>query len=81
MAEAKKRLFTGLQPTGRLHIGNYFGAIRPNVELFETNPGLFCVVDYHALTSLKNASELRSNIIENTKDYLAAGLNLNNAIL
>ncbi|HVU79957.1 MAG TPA: tryptophan--tRNA ligase [Candidatus Paceibacterota bacterium] len=78
---ANQRLFTGLQPSGTLHIGNYFGAIRPTVELFRENQGLFMVADYHALTSLKNPEELRKNIIENVKDYLAAGLNLDNAIL
>lgn len=76
-----KRIFTGLQPSGRLHVGNYFGAIKPNVDLFEEHEGLMMVADYHALTSLKNADEVRSNIIENAKDYLAAGLNLKNAIL
>lgn len=78
---AQKRLFTGLQPSGTLHIGNYFGAIRPTVELFKENEGLFMVADYHALTSVKNPAELKSNIVENVKDYLAAGLNVDNAIL
>lgn len=78
---AQKRIFTGLQPSGGLHIGNYFGAIKPNVELFKDNPGLLSIVDYHALTSVRNAEELRSNILENAMDYLAAGLNLENAIL
>ncbi len=64
-----------------MHIGNYFGAIKPNVDMFAEHQGLFMVADYHALTSLKNPSELRTNIIENVKDYLAAGLNTNNAIL
>jgi len=78
---AAKRLFTGLQPSGTLHIGNYFGAIKPTVELFKENEGLFMVADYHALTSLKDPAELKKNIVENVKDYLAAGLNLDNAIL
>ena len=76
-----KRIFSGLQPSGTLHIGNYFGSIQPNVERFMTDSGLFMVADYHALTSLKDAKELRANTIENVKDYLAAGLNLDNAIL
>jgi tryptophanyl-tRNA synthetase len=76
-----KRIFSGLQPSGTLHIGNYFGAIKPNVDLFNNHQGLFMVADYHALTSLKNPAELRKNIIENVKDYLAAGINLDNAIL
>lgn len=76
-----ERIFSGLQPSGKLHIGNYFGAIKPNVELFTKNQGLFMVADYHALTSLKNPEELRGNIVENVKDYLACGLNLENAIM
>jgi tryptophanyl-tRNA synthetase len=78
---AGKRIFTGLQPSGQLHIGNYFGAIKPNVDLFKDHEGLLAIVDYHALTSLKEPETLRTNIVENAKDYLAAGLNLDNAIL
>lgn len=77
----KKRVLSGLQPSGQLHIGNYFGAIKPNIELFEENKGLFMIADYHALTSLKNPKALEKNILENVKDYLASGLNLDNAIL
>src|SRR5947207_3133109 len=76
-----ERIFSGVQPSGKLHIGNYFGAIKPNVELFREKQGLFMIADYHALTSLKNPEELRANIIENAKDYIAAGLNLENATL
>ena len=80
MAE-KKRLFTGLQPSGTLHIGNYFGAIKPTVELFKESQGLLMVADYHALTSLKDPAELKKYTLENVKDYLAAGINLENAIV
>jgi len=76
-----KRLFTGLQPSGTLHIGNYFGAIKPTVELFKENQGLLMVADYHALTSLKDPAELKRYTLENVKDYLAAGINLENAII
>lgn len=76
-----KRILSGLQPSGRLHIGNYFGAILPNIKLFEQEQGFFMVVDYHALTSLKDATALHAYILENTKDYLAAGLNIENAAL
>lgn len=81
MAEAQKRIFTGLQASGQMHIGNYFGAIKPNVDLFTQQQGLFMVADYHALTSLKDPLALRTNILENVKDYMAAGLNTDNAIL
>ncbi len=74
------RLLTGLQPSGNLHIGNYLGALRPFVEL--SNSGDFdeiflMVVDYHALTSLKNPKELKQNIIDVVADYVAAGVDLN----
>lgn len=77
----KKRVLSGLQPSGTIHIGNYFGAIKPNVDLFQDHEGLFMVADYHALTSLKNREQLRHNTLENAKDYLASGLNIDNAIM
>jgi len=75
------RIFTGLQPSGTLHIGNYFGALKPMVDLFKDHKGLLMVADYHAVNSLKNGDELRANIISEVKDFLAAGVNLDNAIL
>jgi len=78
---ADKRIFTGLQPSGTLHIGNYFGALKPVKELFENNKGLLMVADYHSLTTLKDATQRRENIISIVKDYLAADVNLGNAIL
>jgi len=78
---AEKRIFTGLQPSGTLHIGNYFGALKPVEELFENNKGLLMVADYHSLTTLKDAAQRRENIISVVKDYLATGINLDNAIL
>ncbi len=77
----KKRLFTGLQPSGRLHIGNYFGALKQTVEMFEQNEGLVIIVDYHALTSLKDPHQLRSNIVEVLRDYVAVGLDPKKATL
>jgi tryptophanyl-tRNA synthetase len=70
----KKRLLTGLQPSGTLHIGNYFGALKPFVDLYPQYESFLMVVDYHALTSLKDAPTLRANIVSATKDYLAAGV-------
>jgi tryptophanyl-tRNA synthetase len=69
-----QRLFTGLQPSGTLHIGNYFGALKPAVEMCAQSDGLLMVADYHALTTLRNPSELRANIVNATRDYLAAGI-------
>jgi tryptophanyl-tRNA synthetase len=80
MAE-KKRLLTGLQPSGILHIGNYFGALNPFVETYENYESFLMVADYHALTSLKNADELRRNIFDIVKDYLAAGVDPSKAVI
>lgn len=69
-----QRLFTGLQPSGALHIGNYFGALKPAVEMCKEYDGMLMVADYHALTTLKNGNEMRENIISIVKDCLAAGV-------
>lgn len=85
MADAtKKRLLTGLQPSGTLHIGNYFGALKPFVDLAksgEYDKVFLMVVDYHALTSLKDPATLRQNTIDVVKDYIAAGVDLKKVIL
>lgn len=75
MASQPTRVLTGLQPSGTLHLGNYFGSMRPLLELSH-EPGhdvFLMVADYHALTSVRDGETLRSMIIANTKDYLAAG--------
>ncbi len=70
----KKRLLTGLQPSGQLHIGNYFGALKPFLDTYQEYESFLMVVDYHALTSLKDASALRQNILDVVRDYLAVGI-------
>lgn len=77
----KKRLFTGLQPSGSLHIGNYFGALKPFVDMYEEYDSHLCVVDYHALTTVRDPEVLRMNTIEVVKDYLAAGVDPEKAIV
>lgn len=72
---AGKRILTGLQPSGQLHIGNYFGALKPTVELFQEHEGLIMIADYHALTSLRDPKSLRKNIVDVARDYIAAGIN------
>ena len=69
-----QRLLTGLQPSGSLHIGNYLGALKPFADTYADYESYLMVVDYHALTSLKNPTELRQNIIDVVKDYLAVGV-------
>lgn len=77
----KKRLLTGLQPSGTLHIGNYFGALKPFVDAYEAYDSMLMVADLHALTSLRDADTLRQNTIDIVKDYLAAGVDPAQAIL
>ncbi|MCB9810925.1 MAG: tryptophan--tRNA ligase [Candidatus Nomurabacteria bacterium] len=80
---AKKRILTGLQPSGVLHIGNYFGALKPLVDLTndENNEVFLMVADYHALTSVKDAKTLRDNVYQIVRDYLAAGVDPNKVTL
>jgi len=77
----KKRLLTGLQPSGSLHLGNYFGALKPFVEMYQNYDSHLMVVDYHALTTIKDPKVLRQNTIDVVKDYLAAGVDPNEAII
>ncbi len=70
----KKRLFTGLQATGDLHIGNYFGALLPFLETSKNYDSFLMVADYHSLTTVRDADTLRKNIYNVVRDYLAAGI-------
>lgn len=72
--EGEKRLLTGLQPSGSLHLGNYYGVLQPFVETYENYESFLMVADYHALTSLKDKDQLHNNIIQVVKDYLAVGI-------
>jgi tryptophanyl-tRNA synthetase len=78
---AMQRLLTGLQPSGALHIGNYFGALKPFADRYGEYESYLMVVDYHALTSLKNGDELRTNIRNVVRDYLAVGIDPTKAII
>lgn len=75
------RLLTGLQPSGDLHIGNYFGALKPFLDTYQNYESFLMVVDYHALTSLKDADELRKNTIEAVRTYLAIGVDPSKAVI
>lgn len=81
MSGQNMRLFTGLQPSGQLHIGNYLAALKPTVELFGEMEGLIMIADYHALTSLKNGKVLQDGIIDLVADYIAAGINPTKAVI
>ena len=69
-----ERVFSGVQPTGNLHLGNYLGAIKKFVALQDTHDCVYCVVDLHAITTPQEPAQLRSNIREVTAAFLAAGI-------
>jgi len=71
----KKRVFSGVQPTGNLHLGNYLGAIKNFVNLQNKFECIYCIVDLHAITNRQDPKELRSNIIETIATFIASGLN------
>lgn len=71
---ATQRLLTGLQSSGDLHIGNYFGALKPFVDMYTQYDSYLMVADYHALTSLRDKEAMQRNTINVVKDYVAAGV-------
>jgi len=70
----KKRIFSGVQPSGNLHIGNYLGAIKNWVKLQDEFESIFCVVDMHAITVPQDPEKLKKKTIEVAKIYLASGI-------
>jgi tryptophanyl-tRNA synthetase len=78
---ASERVFSGIQPSGVPHIGNYFGAIRNYIALQEGGDAIYCIVDYHALTSTHDGETIRRNTVEMALDLLALGLDPNKATL
>ncbi|OGG79180.1 tryptophan--tRNA ligase [Candidatus Kaiserbacteria bacterium RIFCSPLOWO2_01_FULL_54_13] len=77
----KKRLLTGLQPSGALHIGNYFGVLKPFADMYESYESFLMIADYHALTTLKNPEELRENIMGVARDYIGVGVDPKKAVI
>src|SRR6266498_3312075 len=75
------RIFSGIQPTGRKHLGNYIGAIRQYVEGQDRGEGIYCIVDLHATTVPYDPSELRERLYDTTAILLAAGLDPDRCIL
>lgn len=78
---SKKILLSGVKPSGRLHIGNYFGAIRQFLELQEKYESYVFIADYHAMTTLQNGKEMSQNILDLATDYLALGLDPKKVVL
>jgi len=75
------RIFSGVQPTNNIHVGNYLGAIRNWLELQTSNDCIFCVVDLHALTVYQKPEILRQNILNVAKTYLALGVDPKKSII
>lgn len=75
------RVLSGIQPTGRFHWGNYFGAIRQYIELQEANDGYYFIANLHALTTIRKREELRSLTLEAAIDLLSLGLDPDKATL
>src|SRR5665213_1069252 len=68
------RILSGIQPSGALHLGNYFGMMRPAIELQEKGEAFYFIADYHSMTSLFDADERRKNTLDVALDFLACGL-------
>ncbi|MFL2897304.1 MAG: tryptophan--tRNA ligase [Candidatus Pelagibacter sp.] len=79
----KKKIFSGVQPTGNLHLGNYLGAVKNFVDLNNDtqNDCIFCVVDLHAITVSQNPKDLKSNIHETVATFVASGIDPKKSII
>ena len=77
----KKLVFSGVQPTGNLHLGNYLGALKNFVLLQKELNCIYCVVDLHAITVFQNPNHLHDNVLETTASFLATGLNPDKSII
>ena len=77
----KKLIFSGVQPTGNLHLGNYLGALKNFVSLQKQTECIYCVVDLHAITIYQKPIDLRNNVLETVASFLATGLNPNKSII
>ncbi len=76
-----KRVFSGVQPTGNIHIGNYLGALRQFVELQDDNECIYCIVDLHSITVPQDPKELRKHILDVASLYLAVGIDPKKSII
>jgi len=76
-----KRVFSGVQPTGNLHIGNYLGALKQFVELQDENECVYCIVDLHSITLPQDPAILKGHILDIASLYMAVGVNPNKSIV
>ena len=77
----KKLVFSGVQPTGNLHLGNYLGALKNFASLQKEMECIYCVVDLHAITVFQKPNQLHDNVLETTASFLATGLNPDKSII
>ncbi len=77
----KKRLLTGAKPTGDLHLANYFGALKPFVDIYAGYESYLMVADLHALTTVRNGAEMRAQILNIARTYLAIGVDPEKVVL
>ncbi len=77
----KKLVFSGVQPTGNLHLGNYLGALKNFAFLQQEMECIYCVVDLHAITVFQKPNELINNVLETTASFLAAGIDPNKSVI
>jgi tryptophanyl-tRNA synthetase len=81
MTTARKRILSGVQPTGKLHLGNYFGAVRQHIALQDEGECFYFIADYHSMTSVAIAEQRRQLVHDVALDYLALGLDPTKALL
>ena len=78
---SKSGVFSGVQPTGNLHLGNYLGAIKNFVNLQKKMECIYCIVDLHAITVFQDPKELKKNILDTTAGFVACGLDFKKSII
>src|SRR5256886_10199940 len=76
----ERRILSGVQPSGKLHLGNYFGAIKQHIALQDEAECFYFIADYHALTTVQDAKQLSENVQEVALSYLALGLDPGKAV-
>ena len=81
ITSSKQTVFSGVQPTGNLHLGNYLGAIKNFVELQKKMKCIYCVVDLHAITVFQDPKELKKSMLETTATFIACGLDFKKSII
>ena len=79
--QPSKRIFSGIQPTGNLHLGNYLGAIKNWVSLQQDTASIFSIVDMHAITVPQDANKLRNSTHEVTAAIIASGIDTEKSIV